>query len=256
MFEIETERLLFRNIFAVQSAEELTAYQSYLQIIRPKLEKYLSHLKDTYSVHSLPRSVVWTNAETATHLISDIPVPAYTNEYRTVFCPDPDTWRGIYLRQLDEVPNDEVCRYYENRLSENHILQILGHEFVHHSDLFPDGFDTEYDSGIWFEEGMCEYISRKFFLTDKEFEDEAHINTLLVEMFRERYGNHSLEDFGAATYAGDYASIFYEYWRSFLAVKEIVERFDGDVPAVFREYQRWYQNHDEKTLSEWFDVSV
>lgn len=147
-----------------------------------------------------------------------------------------------------------MFRYYENKLSENHVLQILGHEFVHHSGLFLDGFDTGYESGIWFEEGMCEYISRKYFLTGTEFDEEAQINALLVGLLWERYGNHSLEDFGAATYKGDYAGIFFEYWRSFLAVREIVERFDGNVRAVFLEYHRWHQSGSGKTLAAWFHM--
>lgn len=145
-------------------------------------------------------------------------------------------------------------RYYENKLSENHVLQILGHEFVHHSELFLDGFDTGYESGIWFEEGMCEYISRKYFLTNTEFNAAARINALLVEQLWERYGNHSLEDFGAATYKGDYDSIFFEYWHSFLAVREIAERFDGDIRAVFREYHIWSQNGSRKTLVAWLQA--
>lgn len=245
-----------KHIFAVQIQEELQKYQGFVKKVQSRLDNYLIFLREHYSVSILPRAIMWTDAEIATQLISDIPIPAYTNEYRTIFCPDLDAWRTIYLRQLDSMDDDEIRSYYENKLTENHILQILGHEFVHHSELFLDGFDTEYDSGIWFEEGMCEYISRKFFLTESEFEQEAHINALLVEMFRDQYGNHSLEDFGIATYQGDYSSIFYAYWRSFLAVKEIVGRFDGDIMAVFREYQKWYHNHDEKTLTAWFHVNI
>lgn len=244
-----------KHIYAVQTEAAFKRYQEFVCRIQPQFTKYLFFLRETCQVTDLPRAILWTDAETATQLISDIPVPAYTNDFRTVFCPDPDTWREIYLHRLDGAEIEEVRRYYETKLTGNHILQILGHEFVHHSNLFLDGFDSDYESGIWFEEGMCEYISRKYFLSDAQFEEEAHINTLLVEAFRERYGKHSLEEFGAATYQEDYASIFYEYWRSFLAVKEIVERFDGDILAVFREYQKWYHSHDEKTLSEWFQIS-
>ena len=57
-----------------------------------------------------------------------------------------------------------------------------------------------------------------------------------------------------ATYQEDYAAIFFQYWRSFLAVLEIVERFGGDVQAVFRSYHRWDRCGREKTLEEWFAV--
>lgn len=242
-----------KHIFAVQFREELQKYQGFAKDIQPKLEGYLAFLKEHYAVNSLPRAIVWTDTETATQLISNIPIPAYTNDYRTVFCPDLESWRSIYLRQLNGHENTEVRKYYETALGENHVLQILGHEFVHHSELF---LDNAYESSIWFEEGMCEYISRKYFLTDNEFEEAAWINALLVELYQQRYGNHALEAFGAATYEEDYASIFFAYWRSFLAVQKIVERFGGDVLEVFREYHRWHHSGSEKTLLEWFDMDI
>lgn len=241
-----------KHIFAVQEQAELLAYQAFLSKHQAKLTQYLAFLKETYAVTELPRAVVWADMETATHLISDLPVPAYTNEYRTVFCPELDTWRNLYLCQLDSLNSSEIREYYESELCENHILQILGHEFVHHSDWFLDDFEEEQDCGIWFEEGMCEYISRKYFLTDSEFNQEARINALLVEQLTDRYGTHSLEDFGAAAYQGDYASIFFEYWRSFLAVQRIVDRCDGDIPAVFRSYHAWHRKGRQEPLSQWF----
>ena len=133
-------------------------------------------------------------------------------------------------------------------------MQILGHEFVHHSELFMEDFDSDYDQGIWFEEGMCEYISRKYFLTAEEFQAEAEINTLLAAQFRNIYGNHSLEEFGQETYRNDYASIFYEYWRSFLAVQQIIDAHHGDISAVFRSYRKWYDEKSPLTLEQWFGL--
>lgn len=245
-----------KHIYAVTNLDDFQKYQSFVRKIQPKLEKYLDYLQTAYSVADLPRAILWTDAETATQQISDIPIPAYTNEFRTVFCSDLESWREIYLKQLDGVENEKIRRYYETGLSENHILQILGHEFVHHSELFLDSFDTDYESGIWFEEGMCEYISRLYFLTKQEFDEEWKVNWLLVDLFREKYGNHSLEEFGAATYCGDYAGIFYEYWRSFLAVDQIIQAHGGNILAVFREYRRWYSKGNGCTLSEWFQVKI
>lgn len=246
-----------KHLYLTETAEELLSYQRFMAANHAKLEQYLSFLRENYCVTDLPRAVLWTSCEAATKLISDIPIPAYTNDYRTVFCPDIDTWRVIYLKQLDTLAEskaaESVSHYYETALTENHVLQILGHEFVHHSDLF---IDEAYDKGIWFEEGMCEYISRKYFLTDAQFMDEAGIHALLVEQYQQEYGAHSLDDFGSETYRGDYASIFYEYWRSFLAVKKIIDRFDGNVMQVFREYHRWHKEADGKNLAEWFHVSV
>jgi len=103
---------------------------------------------------------------------------------------------------------------------------------------------------------MVEYISRQYFLTEEEFEAETRVNQQLVDLLKERYGNHSLEQFGKSTYEGDYASIFFEYWRSFLTVKQIVEDYKGDIKAVFASYHKWNEECNGQTLLEWFDVEI
>ena len=243
-----------KHIYAVSDRKQLDNLQAFVLSIEPRFSDYLAYLKEAFQVSDIPRCILWTDLETATQLISDIPLPAYTNDYRTVFCPDLSVWREIYLRQLDHAEIPAVRNYYTNQLTRNHVLQILGHEFVHHSELFLDGFDSNYESGIWFEEGMCEYISRKFFLTEEEFQEEAKINALLAEQFRSKYGNHSLEDFGRETYQNDNASIFFEYWRSFLAVQQIIRNHNGDVSAVFRSYHRWHSEKSSLTLEQWFGL--
>jgi len=217
------------HIFAVESAEELSAYQDFVRSIDEKLRGYIAALHEQFAVNELPKTIVWTSKKIATELISDIPVPAYTNDHRIVMTPDLNTWRDIYLAQLDGLsgdPVDLIRAYYNTALTDNHILQILGHELAHHSSYFPD---SDYQSGIWFEEGMVEYISRRWFLSDREYDEMAHINRLLVELLTPKYGNHPLEEFGAETYSGSYGSIFFEYWRSFLAVQKVVDAYNGDV---------------------------
>lgn len=238
-----------KDLFVVTSREELAHYQHISDHLHKRLDPYLELLSKTYGVTDLPKAIVWTNVLTATQLISDIPVPAYTNDHRTVFCPDLEIWQSIYLGQLEEGENPEVRRYYETALTQDHVLQILGHEFVHHSELF---IDEAYEKTMWFEEGMCEYISRRYFLTEEQFQTEARINTLLVQQFEQRHGPRKLEDFCADTYTGTYAGIFCAYWRSFLAVNSIVQRFGGDVMAVFREYRRWFDTSPSLPLSQWF----
>lgn len=243
-----------KYIYAVTSERALSAYQEFADIIHSKLSTYLHFLAQTYHVADLPKCIVFTSAESATQLISNIPLPAYTNAFRTVFCPDLESWRAMYLKQLDDLEESEesrsVKRYYDCALTNDHVLQILGHEFVHHSELF---IDDAYDKARWFEEGMCEYISRKFFLSDNEFREEAEINMQLVSL---RLKNHAqpLGDFSAATYEENIGMIFYEYWRSFLAVNQIVGHFGGDVMAVFQEYHRWFDENNDQTLEQWFDT--
>lgn len=238
-------------IYAVEQQAQLEQYQLFFRSYQQKLQSFLSFLGKEYAVANLPNAVLLTNAEIATKYISSVPIPAYTNDCRTVFCPELDVWKEIYLRQLDEWDNRVIREYYESKLTENHVLQILGHEFVHHSAYFPD---SDYGTGIWFEEGICEYISRRYFLSDEAFQEEAHINALLADHFSEKYGKHSLEEFGSSTYEGDYASIFFEYWRSFLAVKMLVDRAEGDIHRVFRQYQDWLDSERTVSLLQWFHL--
>ena len=243
-----------RSLYAVGSEEELRTYQAAAQRLQPRLEAYIAVLRERFAVKELPRAIVWTSAAAATNLLSNIPVPAYTNEYRVIFCPEPDVWRHIWLKQLDGLTGPaagEIRTYYQTSVTDDRILSILGHELAHHSEFFLDGFDDTREDGIWFEEGMAEYIGRSYFLTPEAFEEEARINRLLVELLQERYGRHSLEDFGAATYEGDFASIFFEYWRSFLAVEALVRRFGG-VQEVFQSYRAWDRSGRTRTLEEWF----
>lgn len=245
------------HVFAVKNQEELALYQAFLQDARPRLEEYIRFLQAEYRAEELPRCIVWSDPDIAVRLVSDIPVPAYTNDFRVMFTPDLETWRDIYLRQLDGSPESETVRrlrdYYAGRLSTNHVLQILGHELTHHSALFVDDFDEYPSPSTWFEEGMVEYIGRQYFLTEEEFDREARINRLLAALLESRYGGHSLENFGAKTYAGDYASIFFEYWRSFLAVERLTVLF-GSVKAVFQSYREWCKNPGGRTLAEWFGL--
>lgn len=250
-----------KHIFAVSNETELSQYQHLSAQMIPKLSTYIAHLKQDYQVRDLPNAIVWTSCDIATTLVSDIPIPAYTNEFRIIMCPDLNSWKTIYLRQLDSLERSEpeayreLYDYYSHRLSINHILQILGHELAHHSELFLDDFDSSVSDGIWFEEGMAEYISRKYFLTEEEFQQEAQYNRTLVNLLRSRYGSHSLEKFGASTYEGNYASIFFEYWRSFLAINQAVETY-GSIRQVFASYRQWSEKKDTISLLDWFQIVI
>ncbi len=237
--------------YLVQNSRQLSAYQDTAKITIPRMDAFIQYLRSAFGLSDLPKAIIFSDAKTATELISKIPVPAYTNEYRTIFCPELAVWRNIYLGQLDGYDDPEIRRYYEKNLTQNHVFQILGHEFVHHCGLFSDGFDSYFDSEIWFEEGMCEYISRKYFLSDAEFQEEAKNNAKLVELYESAHGTFHLADFGSETYPADYASIFCGYWKSFLAVKSLIDSHGGDIMAVFEAYRRCPEGH---SLSEFFHL--
>lgn len=244
------------HIYAVETKEELEAYQRFVSQIRASLDGYISYLREEFQVVDLPGVILWTSRKIATQRISDIPVPAYTNSHRIVITPDLASWRDIYLSQTDGLCEDAAApirRYYNQCLNRRHILQILGHELAHHSERF---LDEVYDSGkgIWFEEGMVEYISRRYFLTEEEFCQEAEINRQIVALHVKNAPG--LDAFGQSTYENDYAGIFLAYWQSFLAVSRIMEMHNNDVHKVFALYHRWYESGSSLSLAEWFHIDA
>ncbi len=209
------------DIFAVEDGRELDMLRRIAKKFTRRLEAYVGVLRRDFAVRDLPTAVVWTSRRTAAEYLSSIPVPAYTNDCRIVFCPILAEWRELYLAQLVGLTGpeaEEVRGYYLNTLSENNLLQILGHELVHHSEYFSD---ADYDRAPWFEEGMAEYISRRLLLTAAEFDAEERVNRLLVKMpVPERAGQNRA------------AGIFAPYRKSFLRVSDLIARRGGDVRTV------------------------
>lgn len=221
-------------LYAVETQTEFETLQQYALSVDERLKEYICVLKRDFAVRELPRAIVWTTGKIATGLISAIPVPAYTNDYRIIFAPDMGEWRKIYLSQLDGLTGpeaEEIRSYYENKLSGNNILQILGHELAHHSEYFTD---SAYETDPWFEEGMAEYISRRLLLTEAEFDAETRINRTLVNLLSKKFGGSSEDLTGAREENPDYAALFLDYWRGFLKVKDLVDAAGGDVLTVLQ----------------------
>lgn len=237
--------------YLVASQEELKKYQDFYQKHQSQLADFQAFLRKHYALEELPQMLVFSNLVGATSIVRDITIPAYTNDTRLVMTPEIDVWKRIYLGQLEDYSNEDTSTLKEHysRLSENHLLQIIGHELAHWSELFEDDFD-DYHSFIWFEEGMVEYLSRQYFLTADEFQAEKNCNKALVDLYQKKYGWHSLNDFGKETYEGNYASIFYEYWRSFLTIDQLVSNL-GSEKEVFSLYHQWLQINHSKPLLDW-----
>ena len=241
------------NFYLVKDENQFAAFQDFVAKNSAKLQDYLTFLKDEFAVYDLPQAIIWSDFDSATQIIREIPVPAYTNDKRMVMTPELPVWKDLYLLQLENYETSHqtqaIANHYQS-LSENSLLQIVGHELAHWSEHFLDDFDG-YGAYIWFEEGMAEYISRKYFFTDEEFRVEKACNQSLVKLFQKKHGWHSLNDFGTSTYQGNYASIFYEYWRSFLTVDKLVENL-GSVQAVSDSYRHWANTDKTLPLLDWF----
>ncbi|WP_433750657.1 hypothetical protein [Falsibacillus pallidus] len=245
-----------KNIYAFEHKEDYEKYEAIIQRMSLNLKEYQCHLQDRYQLNILPKGIVWTSHELAINTFSSIPIPAFTNKDLIYISPDLHNWRKLFLQQLEGNTLPDIERFYEN-FSEKHLLVILAHELTHHSDLFLDEFDDEREDSIWFEEGMCFYLPRRLLLSEKEFNEITFIENTLVETFKDQFGNHSLNEFGKCAYEGTLTSIMFDYWRSYLAVKDLVDKQKDKNPLVlFSEYKSWHDHGRKTPLTEYFHVNI
>lgn len=243
-----------KHIYAFEKIEEVEKYQAVIERFKRQLNVYQKHLETNYCLVDKPKAVVWTSVESATTVFSNLPIPAFTNKNTIYISPDVLAWRELFVRQLDGLDLPHITQFYE-KLSEKHVLTILGHELTHHSDLFLDEFDEEREDSIWFEEGMCEYLPRKFLLTDEEFHQVSAIEKELVNVFAVKYGDRPLDEFGSNSYQESLSSIMFDYWRSFLTVKYLVEVcYENNIQAVFEDYTEWHAEGRKISLTEHFKL--
>jgi len=159
------------------------------------------------------------------------------------------------ILQLDDKELPEVHSFYE-RFSEDQLFEILAHELTHYIDLFVDEFDGEWLDSIWFEEGMCFYLPRKYALSKEYFHEITKVEGSLVEEFESLYGDHSLDQFGAGSYQAKLSSIMFDYWRSYLLVVELAEEIEGDIHKLFSVYHEWDKEGRKVKLTEYFELTL
>lgn len=244
-----------KHIYAFETNEAYVRYEGLINRLQNKLNDYQQILQADYALNDLPKGVVWTTEDLATEVFSSLPIPAFTNEDLIYMCPDITVWRNLLVHQLDNKELPSLHKFYES-FTEDHLMVILAHELTHHLDLFIDEFDDVREDSIWFEEGMCFYLPRKILLSKKDLHEITEVETALVEAFQDQYGGHSLDDFGRDAYQGSLSSIMFDYWRSYLAVKYLVEvRANHDVKKVFEAYHQWDREGRKVSLTNYFQVS-
>ena len=129
-------------LYTARDTAEFAKLTDQAQPIVEGLAPYLEFLREWYTVTELPRAILFTTRETATERISDLPLPAYTNEYRIVFCPDVAVWRTLLCSQLNDltVSSAEIASitsYYHTEYGIPHVRQILGHGLSTRASTFP-----------------------------------------------------------------------------------------------------------------------
>lgn len=242
-----------KHIFAFENKQEYERFEKSIERFKEKLEDYQNILEEKFALNDLPRGIVWTSEGLAT---TDVPIPAFTNKDTICFSPDLTAWRRLFVSQLEDKENPEIQTYYE-QLSENQLFTIIAHELTHHSDLFVDEFDSEREDSIWFEEGMCDYLARKHMLSEAEFDEITYVESQMVDIFKDRYGGHSLDEFGTESYQGSLTGIMFDYWRSFLSIKYLVEeKAENDIDLVFQEYHNWHEEGRKVPLTEYLKTPL
>lgn len=245
-----------KKVYAFEQKSDFEKYQSIIDRLTLGLSEYQQILEEEFELKDKPKAVVWTTEELATTVFSEVPIPAYTNKDLIYMSPDIKTWQNIFEEQLDGKDLPMVRQFYQKN-TEMEMCIILAHELTHHSDLFLDDFDGNLEEGIWFEEGMCFYLPRKLLLNKNDFDQITNVETELYNAFKDEYQNHSLEEFGSSSYQGTLPSIMFDYWRSYLTVKNLVEvRADNDIAAVFDDYHKWDSEGRKVTLSKYFGLEI
>ena len=244
-----------KSILAFETSEEAFKYEMITKELMEKLMSYQSVLEQNFELTTIPKGVLWTTGRLATNTFSSIPIPAFTREDFIYMSPILKEWQNLLVSQLDGKFVPDIQSFYQH-FSTDHLFVILAHELTHHIDLFVDEFEDERHDSIWFEEGMCFYMPRKYCLTEDQFEEITAIELKLVNIFTEEYGKNDLDDFGSMSYRGSLTSIMFDYWRSYLKVKSLVEKVNGDIHSVFKLYKKWHEQGRETSLIQYFEDNL
>ncbi|MBM6615537.1 hypothetical protein JTF06_11645 [Desemzia sp. RIT804] len=245
-----------KQIFAFENENQMMLHKDLAHSMFQRLQPYQLYLQQEFALKESPKAVVWTPADLATTIFSTVPIPAYTKKNIIYMSPIVEEWQSIFFEQLDSRDLPVIKNYYEQN-TKSQMMEILAHELTHHSDLFLEEFDVgDWEKDIWFEEGMCFYLPRKFLLDDQAFDEISAVERTLVKEFKDTYGQHPLSDFGSTSYKGNMTSIMYDYWRSFLAVKKLIDRAEGDIKQVFSQYQDWYNSGKKNSLMDYFQINI
>ncbi len=244
-----------KHIYAFEQPDEGQEYKERIEGFQDRLSEFQQLLEMKFELNDIPKGYVWTSEDLATSFFSNLPIPAFTRKDLVYITPDLDAWRNFFLKVYSDIKDESVIHYYQH-LNEDIILTIAGHELVHHLDLFVDEFEEEHLESIWFEEGMCDYLSRRYLLSNAAFEEISSVELAAVNYYKAQFGNTSIDEFGTSTYEKPITNIMFEYKRSFLTIKFLVEeRAGGDPLVLFSEYHNWHDQGRKKPLADYFQVN-
>ncbi|MEW4327094.1 hypothetical protein Q0N12_10505 [Rossellomorea marisflavi] len=237
------------GISVTDTSEVKKIEESGLQLV-DKLVAFSESLNEIASFQS-PRGIIFHDLASATQLYSTVPLPAYTSRDLIHITPLVETWKGIYLSTTNGV---EVAETYYSELDMDDVAVIAAHELTHHIDVFQTDSEELDEENMWFEEGLCFYIPRKQILSDEKFHSIMKVEACLIDRYKEQYGDYTLNRFGEShDEESEYASAFYDYWRSTLVVDALINRYcDQQVEKMIDCYREWAESSRVINLQTYF----
>lgn len=237
------------GISVTDTSEVKRIEESGLQLL-DKLVAFSESLNEIASFQS-PRGIIFHDVASATQLYSTVPLPAYTSRDLIHITPLVETWKGIYLSTTNGV---EVAETYYSELDMDDVAVIAAHELTHHIDVFQTDSEELDEENMWFEEGLCFYIPRKRILSDEKFNSIMEVEACLIDRYKEQYGDYTLDWFGEShSEESEYASAFYDYWRSTIVVDALINRYcDQQVEKMMDCYREWAESSRVTNLQTYF----
>ena len=107
-----------QKFYLVKDENQLVVFRDFVAKNAAKLQDYLVFLKDEFAVYDLPQAIIWSDFDSATQIIREIPVPAYTNDRRMVMTPELTVWKDLYLLQLENYETSHKTQAIANHIED------------------------------------------------------------------------------------------------------------------------------------------
>ncbi|CCV64392.1 conserved hypothetical protein [Alteracholeplasma palmae J233] len=234
---------MIKIVYAYENKEDYIIRKEMIDYLNNRIDDILEKLKKNFYLIELPEAIVYTTYDLATNIFSDNRIPAFTRNGVIYIEPLEVYWLNYYEKLFKK--KEFITSYYKNSIKEE-ILTILTHEMTHDSELF---VDMPWDSDIWFEEGFCFYMPRKYLLSEAQYEEVVKIEKEKIINSKLKIGDESISMFGADSYDKE-SNLTLEllYAQAFLTVNQIMSYYKDDLIEPFKLYHEWFNEGMKEPL--------
>ncbi len=242
-----------KSIYMLDSLDTNVEVEDLARYFYNEIKIYVEKLKIEYELKDEPAHIIWTSKYVMENVLQKN-IPAYTNEKGVFISIDLDSWKEFLTEAIQDDMSVDTKTFFDHYLKKE-ILCILGHEITHHCDFFLSDFDDEDVSSddLWFEEGLVMFLPRFYFYTEEEFSKIYNLELELFNYYKERYDEKYLEAFTYDLYENeDTNSIMFHYWKSFLAITDLVfNHYNKNIHLLIEDYHSWDKGGRNQRLSEY-----